>query len=237
MSKRLAHVLSLTGLMLLASASVRCVSVSPGVAVELIFAAPPHYEPEGPVVSSAAAFLVAATLVPCEEAPRASWRSFGIVVAHAHTDSTSARTWLGGQRVDAMSAAGTPLGLLSPPARSYCELEVTFAPDETAETDPREDPMVGRSLGVEGSYENADGSITAFAVRTSRERVELIPFDAPLVLDDARDLARITVSFDAAAWAENMNFEAASASERRAALLDELHAYLAATVEMREQER
>ncbi|MBW2465480.1 MAG: hypothetical protein JRH11_27785 [Deltaproteobacteria bacterium] len=68
--------------------------------------------------------------------------------------------------------------------------------------------------GIEGSFPSAAGSRTA-----------------------ARDLARVTVSFDAAAWAENMNFDAASASERRVALLEDLHNYLAATVKMGEQER
>lgn len=228
--------LSLTVLMLLASGSVRCVSESPGVAVELVFAAPHGYEADGSLVSDAAAFLVAVTLVPCAESPSASWGSLATTVAHAHTDSTGDRTWLGAERVDALSVEGTPLGLLSPPARTYCEVEVMFAPDDSSENDPREDPMVGRSLGVEGHFLHADGVLTPFAVRTSRERVELIPFDDPLVLDDARDLARVTVSFDAEGWAASMNFEAASAGEQREALLADLHAYLAVTVDERSRE-
>jgi len=223
---------TLASAILLALASARCVSQSPGVEVELVFEAPPSYDALTSPVTRSEAFIIEVALVPCEEPTYTFWQALSTPVAHAHEGESTPTGWAGARRVNALSVAGDPIALLSPPATEYCAVVVTFAPDEVSEADPREDPMVGRSVGVEGEFLSSEGSTRSFAVRASAHQTEVIPLDTRLVLDDAQDIARVALSFDALAWADSMEFEGVNPGVAAAALSDGLHTHLHAEVTM-----
>ena len=90
---------------LLALASVRCVSTSPGVAVELVFAAPADYDELTSPITRAEASIIEVALRPCDEPTHTLLRALSLPVAQAHTEG-AARGWVGAQRVDALSVAG-----------------------------------------------------------------------------------------------------------------------------------
>ncbi len=217
----------LSALLLVCSVSVRCVSESPGVLVELFFDGSPSSVAAGstaPRAASAKINLTELELLPCESTVASAVSWLGPSTARAH-DGATPRAWTGSERIDALAPGPVPLALLSPAATSYCGLRVTVAPNENGAVDPRLDPMDGLALLVEVTYLD-DGEDRRFVLSSSATRDVSLALDPPIVLDAAEDVFAVSLSLDVAGWMADLDPDVAQSAAYRVRLGDELASHL-----------
>lgn len=138
--------------------------------------------------------------------------NFIIPAANAHTTSTPTST---GEPhvIDLLSADGSlkNIGTLSPPADQYCGLDLDIlAADADASNLPTgadEPNMVGKSLYIEGSYQQAAGGASGFFIistSVSLSNRELL-LSIPMVLSSNNLNGAINIGIHYDTWFDNVD--------------------------------
>jgi len=198
-----------------------------------------HVEPfendEGYTVDIDHAYIVIeeVELVPCEATASAAILKFldPVHTAHAHTTSTPTKSGVPFvvDASEAMEAAGS-VGEVSPPPALYCSLKVTIGPaDGDAEGLPESPDMVGKSLYIEGTYD--DEGAVAYTIQSSDSLTVDIPFrntdgdEAPLDLTEV-GLHTVTIGSTYDTWLDGVNFGTQTTGQMAAAALASVAASL-----------
>jgi hypothetical protein len=112
-------------------------------------------------------------------------------VARAHTVE-SGPTTLGTPYAADLLGSGADMGVLEPPWGQYCGVRMVFGPaDGDAENLPRDTPLLGASLVLEG----AEAGGPDFRVETAALRSVWRELDPPLELSSTGDRAEVEVVF------------------------------------------
>jgi hypothetical protein len=172
-----------------------------------------------------------AELIACEEeqsAVRKYWKRCkdwaSISVARAHTESSLTR--LGTPVVESMLRADgsiVELGVFGPPPGAYCVTRYFVDPaDEDAQNLPADAPMLGKTVYVEGTYQEGTEPPAAFVIATSLKFDVLAPgIDIP---KDPNFRKTLRVARDAVHWFDEVDFRSADVSGQERALVRAMQA-------------
>ncbi len=188
----------------------------------------PFLNDEGYTVDIDRAYIVIEEieLVACESTAAADLLKLfsPVQAAHAHTTSTPTKSGVPVvvDASEAIEAAGT-VGELSPPPDTYCSVKVKIGPADGDAVDLPESPnMVGKSLYLEGTYE--DEGTVAYTIQSSDTLTITVPFlnadgdPTPLDLTEV-GLHEVTLGATYDTWLDGVDFGAQTAGQMAAAAL------------------
>lgn len=151
--------------------------------------------------------------------------NFMLPSAHAHADSSpmvlSTPFVI---NINAEKENVVDIGSISPPPGNYCGASITFFPaDEDARDLPESPNMIGRTLYIEGSYTETEGTTTNFNIDLStRLREKGLSFPTMLSLSSDNLASNKTIELNYSHWFDGVNFKQLASDDSQDLILNNL---------------
>ena len=167
-------------------------------------------------------------LIPCDNLSSSLGRWLAplwpISTAHAHIGDAPTR--IGAPLVlDLVNTSDSiEFGLLSPPAQSYCSLDVWVIPaDDDSRGLPSDTRMDTRTFMLLGEWTSADATATdSLRILGADSAIVNLPFESPLELAQGTPTATLRLKPDISLWFAGLALETTSGVEQSRAIMENI---------------
>lgn len=178
-----------------------CTSSEPGVLVALRVSPAPIVDEAR--LDRAVIAVAAIELLPCTPLDGGlSFEALFVSRARAHSRSTPTRS--GEPYVVSLLEGTVDVGMLAPPASSYCRVRVELGPADRDAVHGEALGLYARTLEMEGAVQR-DGAWLSFSAWAGASRTIDLTLGEPLVLDEATDRPSLEITLDTAETLRSMD--------------------------------